>query len=157
MKRGGPLKRTTPLSNGDKPLARGDGLRRATPLARGDKPMARTGLIARTGPIVRTGNPPRSTGPSKPRKPGVTSETRLAVLARCGGLCEACGGDLERGGGVHMHHRQRRRTGDHSLANLVALHPDCHVVAPQAVHQRPEWATERGLIVRSTDDPAATP
>jgi hypothetical protein len=61
------------------------------------------------------------------------------------------------GSGADLHHRQRRRGGDHSPANLVALHPACHTVAPEAVHQRPAWARERGLIVRSTEDPATVP
>lgn len=148
MKRSGPPARKTPLAQGDKTLSR------ATPLARGEKGLARTRL-ARTTPIARTsgtGKPPAA----RARKPGVTTETRAIVLARCGGRCEACGKPLGRSG-VDIHHRQRRRGGDHSPANLVALHPDCHTIDPKAVHQRPAWARGRGLIVRSTDDPATTP
>lgn len=144
MRRGGPIARRTPLAQGDK------GLSRATPLARGEKGLTRSAPIARTS---GTGKPAAA---RRPPKPGVTAETRAIVLARCGGRCEACGEPLGRSG-VDIHHRQRRRGGDHSPANLVALHPSCHTVAPQAVHQRPAWARERGLIVRSTGDPAATP
>lgn len=150
VRRGGPLVRKTPLAQGDKGLARG------TPLARDEKGLARTPL-ARTTPIARTSNkPPAARKPAKPAKPGVTTETRTIVLARCGGRCEACGKPLGQSG-VDMHHRQGRRWRNHSPANLVALHDTCHTVAPEAVHQRPAWARERGLIVRSTEDPAATP
>lgn len=156
----GPVKRGGPLPRGDKPLARktplsqGDkGLSRGTPLARGDKPLTARTPLARTAPMPRTSSQPKT---AKPAKPGVTAKTRAIVLARCAGRCEACGKLLGQSG-VDLHHRQRRRSGDHSPANLVALHPTCHTIAPEAVHQRPAWARERGLIVRSTDDPAMTP
>lgn len=141
-RRGKPLTRRAPLKQGDKGLSRG------TPIARGEKGLTRSNAsLTRATPIPRASAKP---------KPGVTPETRALVLTRCGGRCEACGKNLERGG-VDLHHRQRRRGGDHSPANLVALHPSCHTVAPEAVHQRPAWAREQGLIVHSTDDPAITP
>jgi hypothetical protein len=140
VRRGGPLARKTPLAQGDKGLTRG------APLARGEG-------LTRTTPIARTSGKDK---PPATRKPGVTPETRAIVLARCGGRCEACGKPLGQSG-VDLHHRQRRRGGDHSPANLVALHPSCHTITPESVHQRPAWARERGLIVRSTEDPATTP
>lgn len=143
------MKRGQPLSRGDKPLAR------RVPLQQGEKGLSRGTPLTRATPMPRVGASPKPAA-AKPRKPGVTTETRAVVLARCAGRCEACGKDLDRGG-VDLHHRQRRRGGDHSPVNLVALHPACHTVAPEAVHQRPAWARERGLIVRSTDDPAVTP
>lgn len=85
----------------------------------------------------------------------IPAEVRLIVLERSGGLCEACGEELW--GRVHLHHRLRRRDGLHVASNLVALHPDCHVNAPQAVHQRPTWAKERGLIVPFWGDPSVAP
>lgn len=89
--------------------------------------------------------------PGHPVK-GVTPETKAVVLARCGGRCEACGRPLN--GRADFHHRQRRREGRHGPSNVVALHPSCHTVAVEAVHQRPTWAKERGLIVSSWADPA---
>lgn len=113
--------------------------------------------------------PPKVRKTPKPRKPlnatrktrkastvdDVPAEVRAVVLDRCGGLCEACGRPLTLG--VHLHHRLRRRDGGHTADNLVALHPECHVIAPQAVHQRPTWARQQGLIVPSWADPATTP
>lgn len=97
---------------------------------------------------------PRAQRRAQPAE-GIPAESRVVVLGRCGGRCEACGHPLL--GLVHLHHRQRRREGNHSPANLVALHPDCHVVAPQAVHQRPTWARQRGLIVPSWETPGDAP
>jgi hypothetical protein len=100
-------------------------------------------------------------GSEKPAKPkrakprdGIPAEVQGIVLVRSGGRCEACGELLR--GRLHMHHRLRRRDGLHVASNLVSLHPDCHVVAPQAVHQRPTWAKERGLIVPFWAEPAET-
>jgi HNH endonuclease len=92
---------------------------------------------------------------AKPRDE-IPAAVRAVVLARCGGRCEACGESLAEGP-VHMHHRRKRNGRNHTPDNLVALHSTCHVVAPEAVHQRPEWARERGLIVFSGGDPTATP
>lgn len=79
-----------------------------------------------------------------------------AILDRSGGLCEACGLPLPaRWEGWDRHHRQTREYGDDTLPNLVGLHKDCHVVAPQSVHQRVTWARERGLIVPSWSSPKA--
>jgi hypothetical protein len=80
-----------------------------------------------------------------------------AILARCDGLCEACGLTLPaRWTEWDRHHRQTREYGDDTLPNLVGVHSDCHVVAPHAIHQRPAWARSRGLIVPSWSTPAAT-
>jgi len=91
--------------------------------------------------------------PAPPDWPALTD----ALLARSGGLCEACGLPLPaRWQSWDRHHRQTREYGDDSLPNLAALHSTCHVVAPQAVHMRPTWARERGLIVPSWSTSAAT-
>lgn len=145
-----PLARHTPLTGGGS-LARGGPIQRKTPPPR----CRRTPEAAPPDPTARC----RQRQAAKARRehdPGVTEDTRAQLLARCRGRCEACGRDLERGG-VHVHHRKRRRDGGHTLDNLVVLHPTCHVVAPEAVHQRPAWARELGLIVRASADPASTP
>lgn len=90
--------------------------------------------------------------PSKASLSEVPEEVVQLALARCEGLCEACGEPVW--GYVHKHHRLRRRDGLHFASNIVILHPDCHVIAPQAVHQRPVWAKERGLIVPFWASPA---
>jgi 5-methylcytosine-specific restriction endonuclease McrA len=164
VKRGGPLPRKTPLAQG-KPLARNSAPIERVPMARTsakpyppcDADAACTHLATRKsgGPCAfHKERPVRAV--SGPAKPGVTQDTRMVVLARCGGRCEACGREF-RDVTPDLHHRQSRARGDHSPANLVALHPKCHTIAPEAVHQRPAWARERGLIVLSTEDPAATP
>lgn len=126
--------------------------------ATGSAPLRASTPIARKTPIVAKSPTARAT-PKKRRapKPGVTPDTRAAVLARAAGRCEACGNGFTEAG-VHVHHRKKRsQGGGHDLPNLVALHPDCHVIAPGAVHQRSAWAYEVGLMVRRGEDPAAVP
>jgi hypothetical protein len=56
------------------------------------------------------------------------------------------------------HHRKLRSHGrDDSLTNLVALHHMCHNLATDSVHLSPGPAYERGLMVRSWEDPAQVP
>lgn len=85
---------------------------------------------------------------------------REVVLERQHGTCLACHAGMH-ADRAHLHHRQRRRELDRDQlwcpCTLVALHPDCHVVAPQAVHQRPSWAREAGLIVAPWLDPREVP
>lgn len=86
------------------------------------------------------------------RESDVPDIVRQFVLVRCNGICEACGELL--GGTVHIHHRRRRsQGGKHVEANLVALHPGCHINTPQSVHRNPAWACGRGLLVGANEDP----
>lgn len=153
MKRGGPLPRGKPLARGDKPLARGK------PLAQGGKGLTRSSApLARAVPMPRASVKPADSKPKQRGEPDrIPAAVRSLVLLRTD-RCEACG---EAFGAVspHLHHRRRRGRGggQHTLDNLVALHPKCHVVAPEAVHQRPEWARSRGLILRANEEPAQTP
>lgn len=76
----------------------------------------------------------------------------VAVKARAGGMCESCGWPIS-GSGV-VHHRQlRSQGGSDDPANLLHLHDACHRWA----HEHPTWAYQRGLIVRSWDDPMSVP
>ena len=79
------------------------------------------------------------------------------LLERCEGLCEGCGLPLPAlWVEWDRHHRKlRSQGGGDVLWNLVALHSRCHVIAPEAVHERVEWATGQGLIVKSSSDPLA--
>lgn len=81
---------------------------------------------------------------------------RETVLERQGGMCASCWTGV-RPDEAHAHHRQRRRDLGWCPCNVVILHGDCHVIAPGAVHQRPAWARERGLIVPTWDDPRVVP
>lgn len=81
---------------------------------------------------------------------------RAVAYGRQHGACAACGDGLHPDR-AHLHHRKRRRDLGHCACNAVLLHDTCHVVAPQAVHQRPTWARARGLIVPSWEDTRSTP
>lgn len=86
-----------------------------------------------------------------PDWPAITA----ALFERCGGLCEASGLPLPADWQAwDRHHRQTREYGDDTLPNLVAVRSDWHVNTPQAIHMRPAWAKERGLIVPSWSTPA---
>lgn len=88
----------------------------------------------------------------------VPDSVKAVVIARCQGLCEGCGHGLDTRARTHFHHRKSRAQGGQNTAdNIVALHSTCHVVAPEAVHQRPAWARSHGLIVVRGDDPGSTP
>lgn len=77
---------------------------------------------------------------------------RRLVVARCAGLCDVCGLPLD--GAPDLHHRKlRSRGGDHNPANLIGAHRRCH----RRVHQHPAWATDCGLMVPATADPADIP
>lgn len=133
------------------PLKQTGGLKRSTPLKQ-TASLKRGGPIARTTPIVKK----TTRAPREGESNDIPAAVRAVVLARCRGLCEACGkalGDAP----VHMHHRKKRTRRNHVACNIVALHPTCHVLAPEAVHQRPTWAAERGLIVRAGEDPDTKP
>lgn len=140
------------------PLRQGSGLNRGKPMQRGG-PLKQTASLKRTGPIVRSA-PAAKKAKVKPRRAGESNDipaaVRAVVLARCQGLCEACGGTLA-GFPIHMHHRKKRTKRNHVPCNIVALHPACHVIAPGAVHQEPAWAEQRGLIVLAGEDPATKP
>ena len=115
--------------------------------------------MRRSEPIRRRRprRPPRAAGHRVERRADWQTLSEL-LWARCDGHCEACGGVLRRPHQPYCdrHHRLHRPFGEDAPTNLVMLHPDCHTVAPQAVHMRPTWARSRGLIVPSWSDPATT-
>ena len=78
----------------------------------------------------------------------ITPEVRTIVRKRSKGLCELCGIT-----GQHMHHRQLRRAGDHSAANIVHLCFLCH----RRAHGHPDWALSTGWLVSQYDTAAHTP
>lgn len=88
----------------------------------------------------------RKTRPAKADP--VTDEVRGMVRSRSAGRCELCGGP-----GQHLHHRQLRRGGDHSAANLVHLCNVCHV----RVHGHSAWSFEQGWLVSQYSSAATVP
>lgn len=75
----------------------------------------------------------------------------LYLQRRAGGRCECCGNELR--GRAERHHRTRRRDGGDRLANLLLLLPDHH----RRWTENPAEAVDRGIIVPTWADPAATP
>lgn len=74
----------------------------------------------------------------------------VMLVSRCGGLCERCDQPLTRDN-FERHHRMRRRDGGDRLANLLALHTECH----RYITEHPEESRANGWIVPVTaDDPA---
>lgn len=94
MKRGGPLVRRTPLSQGSKGLSRG-------------APLARTPM-KRAAPETPVGKPrpPRDTGP--------TAAVRALVKARDRGRCVRCEAP-----GTNVHHRVGRGAGGRGKADAA--------------------------------------
>lgn len=91
------------------------------------------------------------------RQARVPDPVRTKLWDRCHGLCEACGKALNPYL-WHVNHRLlRSQGGTDDLCCLTALHPGCHVLTPWSVHQRPQWACDRGLILHSWQHPAAEP
>lgn len=115
-----------------------------TPLKRG-KPLARgTGFRLRDTPMPR-----RKSARLKQDERELEKATAI-VHARSGGRCEfgiraVCTKRAE-----HVHHRQRRRSGNHTAANLADVCRPCHDYA----HGHPTVAYIEGWLVRSEDDPA---
>ena len=89
----------------------------------------------------------RSAMRSKPtREPSELSESRGVVLERSGGRCEArtevCA-HIAR----HVHHRQLRRFGDHSPANLLHVCLSCH----NWIHANPARSYEAGWLLKGNE------
>ena len=89
---------------------------------------------------------------------GVPSSLRRQVYVRSHGRCEQCGTRLT--ADWQAHHRKPRRMGGraknrhvNTLANLVALCPDCHMKIES--HRR--WALDRGLLLHEHDNPETVP
>ncbi|WP_018501893.1 HNH endonuclease [Parafrankia discariae] len=89
----------------------------------------------------------------------IPADTRRLVLARAGGRCESCAGDLDISR-YSLHHRRpkgmggSRATDLHSPTNLLVLcgrgADGCH----GDVHGHPVAARDAGMLVRRAADPA---
>lgn len=85
---------------------------------------------------------------------GPTRETTAVVDERDSYRCARCARDID---GGSRHHRQLRRFGDHSAANLVLLCGSGTTGCHGWVHANPSLAYATGLMVHSWHDPASVP
>jgi hypothetical protein len=81
---------------------------------------------------------------------------REALLNRCKGYCEFCGGALPDSWAAH-HRKLRSQGGKDDLDNVVALHHECHNLGTNSVHLNPKKSYENGFMVHSWETPENTP
>lgn len=131
------------------------GLQRRARL-RSDTPLrSRTAILRRT-PLRR------STGlaPASERARKVAAEwdkAKRAALRRSKGRCEVCGRKLPKDN-VDGHHRLPRRYGDHSTANCIVAHRECHNEAfSRGLHRLRDRSISYGLILTEGQRPAQVP
>lgn len=82
---------------------------------------------------------------------------RTALRERCGGYCEACGWPLPDNEWAAHHRLRKAQGGKDTMDNLVALHHHCHNIVPGSVHQEPQMAFSRGLLVHMGSEPSEVP
>ena len=57
-----------------------------------------------------------------------------------------------------LHHRKlKSRGGKDSVANLIWVHHGCHNMATESIHANPAYATDKGWMVASWDEPEKAP
>jgi 5-methylcytosine-specific restriction endonuclease McrA len=87
-------------------------------------------------------------------------QSRLAIHARQGGLCALCWNPV-RIEDMEAHHRLKRALMPKAAlwcpCDLVGLHRRCHTQGPYAVHDHPEKARERSLVLWTNEDPREVP
>lgn len=141
MKRGGPLRRRTPLKQG-KPLSRdGRGHLHEGPWPSRSKPIK-----------PKVDKPRRRRRDAEQLDHGMDwADVRLIIYTRALGRCEACGAGINVNV-MQAHHRRTRRIGPDCPCNALALCPSCH---HEEVHGEPERARRLGQIVsaHSPDEP----
>lgn len=81
---------------------------------------------------------------------------RALVWARSRGYCEKCGSQLPDSWALH-HRKLRSRGGKDEVQNFLALHHECHNLGTDSVHLNPSYATDKGYMVSSWEDPAECP
>jgi hypothetical protein len=83
------------------------------------------------------------------------SKIAEAVLRRANGYCEKCGSG---GDNFALHHRKlKSRGGVDCVANLIAVHHECHNLGTNSIHNQPAQAKLKGWMVPSWADPAEYP
>lgn len=78
------------------------------------------------------------------------------VQERAGNYCEACGGVADEGMALH-HRKLKSRGGKDSASNLISVHHKCHNLGTKSIHLNPAWASEKGFMVASWQEPEETP
>ncbi|NBX51770.1 HNH endonuclease [bacterium] len=81
---------------------------------------------------------------------------RAIVWARSRGYCEKCGTQLPDSWALH-HRKLRSRGGKDEVQNFLALHHECHNLGTDSVHLNPSYATDKGYMVHSWEDPRECP
>ena len=145
MKRGGPIRRRTPLQQG-KGLSRG-------------KPRRTAAAPLPPGQLVRPKTAAKRKRDRDPAEDGMAwPDVRLIIYARSMGRCEVCGCQLNIHNMEGHHRRSKGVKGPHRNCpcNALALCSSCH---HDEVHGKPDEARELGRIVsKLTDDlPADLP
>lgn len=116
---------------------------------------ARAYADANGGIVESTGKPKPEPGAPKTTD-DVPPEIRAALRRRSGGRCEI-GLDGCSGTANHAHHRLKRRSGVHTLENLVHSCWNCHTASPAALHRNIAWSLEVGLLLNSWENPPSEP
>lgn len=102
--------------------------------------------IARHAELRRKTPMQRGPAPRRSKRNGVPPKVRAAVVDRCRGQCERCGGWV--GLEPELHHKVKRsQGGPHTEANLAALCHECHSWA----EANPAAAVAEGVSVQRTD------
>ena len=86
----------------------------------------------------------------------IKQEIVKMVLDRAAGYCETCGGSAA--SSMALHHRKlKSRGGKDSANNLIWVHHECHNLGTDSIHMKPAFATDKGWMVASWDQPEDTP
>jgi hypothetical protein len=151
VKRGGPLKRTKPLTSST-PFNPGSGLRRTSPLA---QQAGRESLSARATPLRRS-----AIAKSAP-KPAVPPKQRDRARERADGWCEIRQAGCWGRGTDPSHRVSRKMGGRHGAAAVESAQLSCLVWACRACHamchHKPLFAERMGWFVREGIDPRTVP
>lgn len=86
----------------------------------------------------------------------ISPDVVALVAVRAEGYCEVCGGSAEESMALH-HRKLRSRGGEHSVANLIWVHHGCHNLKTYSIHSNPAYATSKGWMVGSFQDPSEVP
>lgn len=125
-----------------------------TPIARGTSTLTRSVQLARTTPLRRSSVPHQpAQRPHQPRT-GLDwpQDTRDTVQHRSGGRCEIALKGACTGPATDLHHRQPRRTRNHTPANALHTCRNCHTWA----HTEPAAAYGLGWLVHTWQTPHHT-
>lgn len=78
------------------------------------------------------------------------------VVQRAAGYCEKCGRPASESMALH-HRKLKSRGGKDAVANLIWVHHGCHNMSTDSIHANPSFATEKGWMVSSWEEPDQAP